>query len=148
DAVTADLDGDGKLDLVAAGADSGAVYVLLGNGDGTFKAPLAFPVQPNPASGSGVGLEVGGLTVVDFAGPPPAGSPWEGYGPADGRLDLVVTIAPSGGSGDAQVVLLPGLVDGLGRFAGFGSPAVLADVGKAGQVAAGDLDGDGATDLV
>src|SRR5207245_8599715 len=35
-----DLNGDGKLDLVVANAGSKNVSVLLGNGDGSFKAPL------------------------------------------------------------------------------------------------------------
>src|SRR5262249_19779368 len=39
---TADFNGDGKLDLVAANLHSGTVSVLLGNGDGTFGPPLTF----------------------------------------------------------------------------------------------------------
>jgi ethanolamine utilization protein EutA (predicted chaperonin) len=35
-----DFNGDGKLDLVVANAGSKNVSVILGNGDGTFKAPL------------------------------------------------------------------------------------------------------------
>src|SRR5260370_6266552 len=35
--IAADMNGDGKLDLVVSGS---AQAVLLGNGDGTFKAPL------------------------------------------------------------------------------------------------------------
>ena len=38
----ADLNGDGILDLVVA-ADSGAVSVLVGNGDGTFQPHMDFP---------------------------------------------------------------------------------------------------------
>jgi hypothetical protein len=33
-----DLDGDRKLDIVAANEDAGTVSVLLGKGDGTFAA--------------------------------------------------------------------------------------------------------------
>jgi Calx-beta domain-containing protein/VCBS repeat protein len=46
-----DIDGDGKLDLVAADGDSNRVRVLRGHGDGTFRAPVGFaggalPVSP------------------------------------------------------------------------------------------------------
>jgi len=36
---TADVNGDGRLDLMVAGYGINAVSVLLGNGDGTFQAP-------------------------------------------------------------------------------------------------------------
>src|SRR5260370_743671 len=39
-----DFNGDGKLDLAAANYSSKSVAVLLGNGDGTFQAPLNFAV--------------------------------------------------------------------------------------------------------
>ena len=59
----ADLDGDGKLDLIvtnagitAAGGDH--VDVLLGNGDGTFQAAAAYGVATSPIS----------LAVGDFNG--------------------------------------------------------------------------------
>ena len=41
DAQVADLDGDDHLDLVTTGANTGNVYVLMGVGDGTFRAPVA-----------------------------------------------------------------------------------------------------------
>ena len=49
------------------GGCSGALSVLLGNGDGTFKPAVAYPTGPNPFS----------LAVGDFKG--------------DGKLDLAVT---------------------------------------------------------
>src|SRR5208337_3290836 len=38
--VTGDFNGDGRADLAAATADSHDIAVLLGNGDGTFQAPV------------------------------------------------------------------------------------------------------------
>jgi hypothetical protein len=67
---TADLNGDGILDLVAArGYNSGnSVSVFLGNGDGTFKTPVPYAV----------GLSPNGIVVADVNG--------------DGKPDLVVPI--------------------------------------------------------
>jgi uncharacterized protein (TIGR03437 family) len=78
---TADFNGDGHADLVLNGTK--AAVVLLGNGDGTFQAPLSSPVGSNPSS----------LAVGDFNG--------------DGRADLAV-----GNNGDNTVVVLLGNGDG------------------------------------
>ncbi len=61
-----DLDGDGRLDLVATGALTQEFYVLLGNGDGTFQDARTYTALTT--------LEVG-VADVD----------------ADGALDLVVS---------------------------------------------------------
>jgi hypothetical protein len=39
----ADLNGDGKLDLAVTNARANTLWVLLGNGDGSFAAPIIFP---------------------------------------------------------------------------------------------------------
>ena len=46
----ADLNGDGRLDLVAANAGSNAASVWLGNGNGTFGSRVDFPTGPAPKS--------------------------------------------------------------------------------------------------
>jgi hypothetical protein len=86
----ADVNGDGKPDLVVANvcADSnctsgGVVGVLLGNGDGTFKAAMSY--------GSG-GQDAESVAVADVDG--------------DGKLDLVVA------NGDGSVGVLLGNGDG------------------------------------
>src|SRR5262245_28668510 len=57
--VVADLDRDGKLDLVVAnGGGTNTVSVLLGNGDGTFQPHQIFAVGNSPDS----------VTVGDFNG--------------------------------------------------------------------------------
>lgn len=68
-----DLNADGKLDLVGVdNVSSGAdVVVLLGNGDGTFQAPVSYSVDPNPTA----------VAIADMN--------------QDGRPDLVVAFATS-----------------------------------------------------
>jgi hypothetical protein len=46
--VAVDLDGDGDLDLATATSGTGAVMVLRNNGNGTFAAPVSFPVGSFP----------------------------------------------------------------------------------------------------
>ncbi len=62
-----DFTGDGRLDL-AVTSDLGYVSVLLGNGDGTFQAPITYAV----------GGTLGAIVAGDFNG--------------DGRLDLAVAV--------------------------------------------------------
>lgn len=52
----ADLNGDGKIDLLTANqgySSSGSFTVLIGNGDGTFKPHVDYETQPGPALGLG-----------------------------------------------------------------------------------------------
>jgi hypothetical protein len=68
-----DFNGDGKLDIATANNDAtSSVSVLLGNGDGTFQAPIQL------ASG---GLDPTAIAAGDFNG--------------DGRTDLVVAFGGS-----------------------------------------------------
>ena len=45
----ADLNDDGKLDLVTANYGTNDVSVLLGKGDGTFAAAASFPAGSGPS---------------------------------------------------------------------------------------------------
>ena len=63
----ADLNNDGKLDLVAASWNADKASVLLGNGDGTFQAVTTYAAGTQPR----------GVWVADFNG--------------DGKPDLAVT---------------------------------------------------------
>jgi hypothetical protein len=48
--VTADFNGDGKLDLAICKFIAATLHVLRGNGDGTFQPPtISFPTKPNPS---------------------------------------------------------------------------------------------------
>jgi hypothetical protein len=67
DTAAVDLNGDGWLDLVAATTAGGAVPVLMGQGDGTFAAPVNYPVSAASFA----------LAAADFNG--------------DGKVDVVVS---------------------------------------------------------
>jgi len=56
--ITADLNGDGILDLVAANNNSASISVLLGNGDGTFQPNQDYAVGRSPI----------GVTAADLNG--------------------------------------------------------------------------------
>lgn len=81
--VTADFNGDGKLDLAATDSVGNAVIILLGNGDGTFGAPTTIPVGNGPDA----------IVAGDFNN--------------DGKLDLAIA-----NYGDGTITLLLGNGDG------------------------------------
>jgi hypothetical protein len=110
--IAADLNADGKPDL--AGAGRNAVSVMLGNGDGTFRARTDFPV----------GAQTQALAAGDFN--------------SDAKIDLVVTL----NSPQFSLALLTGT--GTGSFnaptffpntSGFDSPAIAAtDLNRDGKL--------------
>jgi uncharacterized protein (TIGR03437 family) len=82
-----DFNGDGKLDVVSLDSGSNYIQVWMGNGDGTFKAPVNYTVGTQPSS----------VVVADFNG--------------DGRLDLAI----SDGDGTAPGIAVL-LGNGNGTF--------------------------------
>jgi FG-GAP-like repeat len=122
----ADLDGDGRTDLVAGSANGGAgmVSILRGTGGGAFASPLG-----NPFGLGGTPGGVGALAVGDLNG--------------DSRPDVLATIG-SGTTDDNQLVTLVG--DGAGTLTAT-TPVTLAGEQLAG-VALADLDGDGDLDAL
>src|SRR6266480_1639313 len=102
--IAADFNQDGKLDLAGAGLPN-AVSVMLGNGDGTFRAKTDFPV----------GTQTQAVAAGDFD--------------SDGKMDLMVTLDDP----QFSLALLTGT--GTGSFnppiffpntSGFDSPAIAA----------------------
>jgi hypothetical protein len=114
--VSGDFNSDGKLDIAVAG---GGLWVLVGNGDGTFQRPVVYSYP------LGVPIAVG-----DFNG--------------DGKLDLVVTgaLGDGGPSGNTVNVLL-GNGDGT-----FQAPLVSPTTEFPTFVAVGDFNHDGKVDVV
>lgn len=122
---TADVNGDGNLDLIAADLSNSTVAVVYGKGDGTFPNAAEFPAAvPNQTAPTGV-------AVGDFNG--------------DGKPDLVVasstgccplsggiSVLANNGNGTFQTPLLYPNPNGV----------------DSGQVAVADLNLDGKLDVV
>jgi len=116
--VVADVNGDGRADIVTANAESNDVTVLLGNGDGSF--------APVPGSPFAVGEGPQSVAVADVNG--------------DGVPDIVTANA---GSNDVTVLL----GNGDGSFApAAGSPFAVGPLPW--SVAVADVNGDGRSDIV
>ncbi len=66
-AVIDDVNGDGKLDIVAVSADQ-QISVLLGKGDGTFQSALSFAVPALPGFSSASAAPIVNLITADLRG--------------------------------------------------------------------------------
>ena len=125
--VTADVNGDGRPDLVVIGLDQ-TVAVLLGKADGTFKSPTSYYVAGNTPVA---------LAVADLDG--------------DGRLDVVVadklgnTVSVLLGNGDGTFKAQTAAEASKGK--GTAAPTYPTGKGPV-SVAVSDVNGDGKPDLL
>jgi hypothetical protein len=155
---TADLNGDGKLDLITS--DDGAVSVFFGNGDGTFQIPVDYPlngfagqVVTGDFNGDGpldlVVQTVDGFSLLlgngngtfqpaqDFLISGGPGLLVAGDFNSDGKLDLAMTLS----AGQVGIVL----GNGDGTFQNLVD--YTAGSGTLYSIAAGDFNGDNRLDL-
>ena len=115
----ADVNGDGKLDVLTANENSSTIGVLLGNGNGTFQAPATFS--------AGTGSNPHDIAVADVNG--------------DGRPDVLTA---NYGANSAGVLL----GNGNGTFQAPAAFATGAADGHPSGIAMGDITGDGKPDLL
>ncbi|HEX7774131.1 MAG TPA: VCBS repeat-containing protein, partial [Pyrinomonadaceae bacterium] len=119
DLAVADLNTDGKLDLVAASFSANKATVLLGNGDGTFQTAVPYNTGPGPA----------GVAIADFNG--------------DSKLDLATANLGSSMISINSMSILIG--NGNGTF----QDPVNHDLDtRTTDITARDLDGDTKQDLI
>ncbi len=139
-----DFNGDGKLDIVTANrgysATPNTLSVLLGNGDGTFQAPLTvtLPGESPPGYTGSTPLTQGVYAVA------------VGDMNHDGKLDLVVAADTAFISGNGTGVHV-GYVDVLlGHGDGTFAPAIAFPLnanGDLSHIALADFNGDGNLDV-
>ena len=126
---TADVNNDGKADVVVGQSGTNEILVYLGNGDGTLQSPKISAI----GLASGFTWETAGFVVADFNG--------------DGKVDVAGYAGSSSGSTRtaSQLYVVEG--DGMGGFSNphmiLSGPPVFPDF----QLFAGDFDADGMTDL-
>jgi len=154
-----DFNGDGVLDLVVANSASASVSILLGNGDGSFQAPLIFAAGDTPRSvavgdfdGDGnLDVAAADLTAVSIL-----------LGNGDGTLQPAISVQAGPGPsfvavGDINVDTIQDLVvvgtNSVSALLGngdgtFGTPLTFPIQFTNGKLALGDFNGDGTPDLV
>jgi Bacterial Ig-like domain (group 3)/FG-GAP-like repeat len=103
--VAADFNGDGLIDLAVADFNNNTVYILLGNGDGTFLFTSQSPVGVGPSPFSMTALDYNGDGITDLAvanysynpNPnPPPGSVTLLIGKGDGSFSTPLAPIPVG----------------------------------------------------
>jgi hypothetical protein len=163
----ADLNGDGKLDLIVADTARGRASILLGNGDGTFQDPISIPTVP---LGSTEGLVVGhfhdpnilDLAVADIS----RSSVSVVFGNGDGTFQAPIdssagalsfpealAAADFNNDGNLDIVAMNKHDQGVSVLLGngdgtFQAPQIISLGSTPISVAVGDFNGDGLPDVV
>ena len=95
--VTGDFNNDGNIDIAVTDMANNRVLILLGNGDGTFQTPVAYPTGSNPIA----------IVAQDFD--------------ADGQPDLAIANQGDGTTASTATILLGNKVNGV-QTGTFGAP--------------------------
>jgi len=154
-----DLDGDGRLDIVAANIVNNSITVLRGDGTGVFGPPVTIPAGPVPNDVALGDVTGDGIPDVLVTRPMPFDSVGVLAGNGAGGFSApteVPVLDPTGRAviadfGGTTVFVVPRLafsaVQFVNRNAGVLSQGTAPEVSTPAEVAAGDLNGDGIVDL-
>jgi hypothetical protein len=122
--VTADVNGDGKTDLIAF--DPNGIEILLGDGSGGFTEAAGSPFVPGTGSITGISSVQAG----DFNG--------------DGKGDLFVVRTPTA-TGKGEIVIMLG--NGTGGFTASAGAGYSSGSSNLLNAVVADFNGDGRTDI-
>jgi uncharacterized repeat protein (TIGR01451 family) len=157
DIVTADINGDGKVDLAVANSGGTNISILLGNGDGTFESAVNYDAgAPNPAFLAKGDFNNDGKT--DLAAASTSGMVSILLGNGDGSFQAPKILATSFG----PIVVADFNLDGLSDLAVGGTSVNIflgngdgsfrqptqASSSSSGLLATGDFNHDGKADLI
>jgi hypothetical protein len=161
--VLADVNGDGKLDMVVSNNGNSTVSVLLGNGNGTFQPQQTFAVGGEPVCVAVTDVNGDGkpdLVVANYSSNTVSVLLGNGNGTfqvqrtfATGTAPLFTAVADVNGDGKPDLVVVNATDDNVGVLLGngdgtFQAPSSVATGHDPSSVAVADLNGDGKLDMV
>ncbi|WP_263360193.1 FG-GAP-like repeat-containing protein, partial [Acidicapsa ligni] len=162
-AIASDVDGDGIPDIVYTNYNNNTVSISIGNGDGSFQAPISYAAGTNPgfiAVGDFNGDDVPDLAVSNNASNTVGVFLGNGDGTFQPQVAYPAGSAPAGiitgdfnGDGIADMLVVNGNNNTLSVFLGNGDGTFQAQITTLvgshapSAVAVADFDGDGILDV-